>query len=145
MLIEEIKARLMSARKAGRTTEKEILRVALGDIQTVEARDPGSMTDEAASQIVKKLLKSNKETLERAEDTTTRETLDEEIRVLESLLPRSLDGEELLEALAPVRDALTSAPADGPATGIAMKHLKGLGVTVDGKAVSEAVRRLRGG
>jgi uncharacterized protein YqeY len=145
MLVDEIKARLKAAMKAQRTIEKEILRVALGDIQTAEARDGSSISEEAAAQVVKKLLKSNRETLEATESEDARQTLQEEIAVLESLLPKSLGVDEIVEALAPVATAICEAKADGPATGIAMKHLKGADATVDGKDVAEAVRRLRQG
>lgn len=143
MLVDEIKARLKDAMKARRTVEKEVLRVALGDIQTVEARGGEAMTDEAATQIVKKLLKSNRETLEATEAAEPRAVLEEEIRVLESLLPKALGPDELRAALAPVADAIRTAKADGPATGIAMKHLKDKSQTVDGKAVADVVRRMR--
>jgi hypothetical protein len=42
-----------------------------------------------------------------------------------------------------VRDALRAEANDGKATGAAMKHLKSLGALVEGKDVSEAVRRVR--
>jgi uncharacterized protein YqeY len=142
MLVEEIKKRSMSAMKAGKTIEKEILRVALGEIQTVEARE-GSVSDAQAQAIVRRLIKSNEETRTVADDAQ-KVTLTEEIAVLRTLLPQTLDVAAIVEALAPVKDALRAAANDGQATGVAMKHLKGLGALVDGKDVSAAVRQLRG-
>jgi uncharacterized protein YqeY len=144
MLADEIKARMLAAMKAGRSVEKEVLRVALGEIQTTEART-GKMSDDEAAAIVRKLIKSNRETLDASDRAEQRATLNEEIAILESLLPKSLGPEELAEALAPVADAIRNAGNDGQATGIAMKALKAQGKTVDGKVVAVVVKTLRGG
>jgi uncharacterized protein len=142
MLIEQIKARMLSALKARRTLEKEILGVALGELQTVEARK-GSLSEEEGAAIVRKLVKSNRETLEVSTNAEQRATLEQEIAILESLLPKSLGEEEILAALGPVADAVRTAGNDGQATGIAMKSLKAAGVVVDGKLVGGVVRKMR--
>ena len=51
----------------------------------------------------------------------------------------------LVAALASVQDAIKAAGNDGQATGVAMKELKKLGAVVNGKDVSAAVKKLRGG
>lgn len=145
MLIDEIKKRALQAMKAGNTLEKDILRLALGEIQTLEARDNRSLSDDEASAIVRKLIKSNQETRDASTDEGQRQTLAQEIAVLESLLPKSLGVDEIAAALAPVVDQLRAAGNDGQATGIAMKHLKASGAVVNGKDVSLAVSRLRAG
>lgn len=143
MLSQEIKTRMLQALKAGRTVEKEILRVALGEIQTQEARSSDPMTDEQAQAIVRKLVKSNQETLASAEDDEQKKVLAEEIAILETLLPKSLGIDDIVAALAAVAEGVKAAGNDGQATGVAMKHLKASGATVNGKDVSEAVRRMR--
>lgn len=145
MLSDEIKKRMFQAMKAGNSVEKEILRVALGEIQTQEARGTEPMTDDGAQAIVRKLLKSNRETLEATADAGQKSTLEQEIAILESLLPKTLGVEEIMSALAPVVEQVKAAGNDGQATGLAMKHLKAAGASVNGKDVSEAVRRLRAG
>ena len=144
MLIDQIKERMRVALKARKTLEKEILGVALGELQTVEARK-GSLSDEEGFAIVRKLVKSNRETHEASESPEQRKALEEEIAVLESLLPKSLGAEDVIAALASVHDAIRSAGNDGQATGIAMKTLKGAGAVVDGKLVGEVVRKIRSG
>ncbi len=144
MLSEEIKKRVLAAMKAGRTLEKEILRVALGEIQTQEARVAKSMSDEEVAAIVRKLVKNNQETLAASESAEQKEQLAQEIAVLESLLPAALGVDEIVVALAPVVDALKAAGNDGQATGVAMKHLKSVGAVVTGKEVTAAVKKLRG-
>jgi uncharacterized protein len=144
MLLDEIKARMFRAMKEKRDVEKEILRVAVGEI-TTEAARPGRKGDDAeATAIVRRLQKSVEETLATVQDDAQRATLKEELEILASLLPKALGLDEIVAALAPVAEAIRAASGDGPATGIAMKHLKGAGISADGKLVSEAVKRVRG-
>jgi uncharacterized protein len=142
MLIDEIRQRMKAAMKARNVVEKEILRVALGEITTEEARH-GSLDDAAVEKILRKLVKSNQETLASVGDPEQRANLEQEIIVLDSLLPKTLTVDEIIAALAPVRDAIVAAGNDGQATGVAMKHLKGQGAVVDGKSVSAAVKSMR--
>lgn len=143
MLLDDIKARMFQAIKAGDTTAKEILRVAVGEITTEAARDGRKGDDDEARAILRKLLKSNEETLGRAVDDAQRATLRREIEVLTELLPRSMSEDDVVGLLEPVKDALRAAGNDGQATGIAMKHLKPTGAVLDGKTVSSAVKRIR--
>lgn len=144
MLFDDIRKKLMDAIRGHRTIEKEILRVALGELQTIEARGD-SVDDEVTAKVIKKLVKSNRETLEVTEAADKRSDLEQEIAILEALLPKGMSAEDVAAALAPVADAIKAAGNDGQATGVAMKHLKGAGVAADGKLVSEAVKRLRAG
>lgn len=144
MLVDDIKARTVAALKAKRDVEKEVLRVALGEIQTAAARSNKALSDEEAAAIVRKLIKSNRETLELARDDEERRVLTEEIQVLESLLPKTLTEDEIVAALDAARDAIRGAANDGQATGVAMKHLKAQGASVDGKTVAAAVKKIRG-
>ena len=143
MLKDEMKRRMLEAMKARRTVEKDVLRVALGEVQTVESRSGADVSDDEVGRILRKLIKSNEESLAATEDAARRATLEEENAVLGSLLPRTLDVAEIVAALAPVREAILGAGGDGQATGVAMKHLKGAGAAVDGKDVSAAVRSMR--
>jgi len=145
MLVDQIKARMFQAMKAGNTVEKEILRVAMGEITTDAARAGKQGDDAETLAILKKLVKSNEESIAASTDTAQQATLREEIAVLNAFLPQSLSLEQILAALAPVADAVKAAGNDGQATGIAMKHLKSQAAEVGGKDVSAAVRQLRGG
>lgn len=143
MLADEIKKRMLEAMKARDTVTREILGVALGEIQTNEARAGSRASDEEAAQVVRKLVKSNEETLAQATDPEQQRTLRREIEILQGLLPKTLGVDEIVAALGPVADAVRAAKNDGQATGVAMKHLKASGASVSGKDVSEAVKRLR--
>lgn len=144
MLLDQIKAQMKAAMKAGKTVEKEILRTAIGEISTEAARtDDGTLPDPKVEKILRKLVKSNRDTIENTADDAQKATLEEEIAVLEALLPKSLTVDEIAVALAPVSDAIKAAGNDGQATGVAMKHLKGEGAVVEGKDVSAAVKKIR--
>lgn len=143
MLLDEIKARMFKAMKAGDTLEKEILRVAVGEITTDAARPGRKGDDEEAQAILRKLIKSNDESLDSITDAAQRAGLVRENAVLRELLPPALGEAEIAEALAAVAAPIRSAGNDGQATGIAMKHLKASGIVADGKLVGAAVKRLR--
>ena len=142
MLVDEIKRRITAAMKAGNTIEKDILRLAYGEVQTAEARGT-AVNDESVAAIVRKLVKSNEETITATADGEARRVLVEENVVLASLLPKSMGVADIVEALAPVRDAIKAAGNDGQATGAAMKYLKASGAVVNGKDVTEAVKQIR--
>lgn len=142
MLRDEIKARMLAAMKAKRPVEKGILRVALGEVQTAEARAGDEASDAAVEKILRKLLKSIEESRAAASGAAADE-LAQEAEVLQSLLPQTLTPDEIATALAPVREAILAAGNDGQATGVAMKHLKSSGASVEGKDVSAAVRAMR--
>jgi len=144
MLLDDIKAQMFRAMKAGSLVEKEILRVAVGEITTEAAREGRKGDDEEARAILRKLVKSNDESLASGPDAERRRTLEEENRILATFLPKVLDVDAIVAALAPVRDAIRAAGNDGQATGVAMKHLKANGASVGGKDVAEAVKRVRG-
>ena len=143
MLIDEIKARMFKAMKAGSKVETEILRVAVGEITTDAARPGKKGDDEEALAIIRKIVKSNEETVSALGEDSRKAVLQEENRILQELLPQSLTEDQILEALAGVSEQLKAAGNDGQATGIAMKQLKAAGSVVNGKDVSAAVRRIR--
>ncbi len=145
MLLDEIKAQMFRAMKAGAGAgvEKEILRVAIGEITTDAARGGHKGDDEEARALIRKLIKSNDETLATNPDAAKKSVLEEENRILSAFLPKSLDVDAIVAALAAVKDGVRAAGSEGQATGVAMKHLKSLGASVDGKDVAEAVKRVR--
>mgnify|MGYP000911227710 CR=1 FL=1 len=143
MLIDELRKRRTEALKARDMLTKEVLNVAIGEIDTLAARHKRDATDEDCLGVIRKLVKANEETRAMSTDDTQRATLTREIEVLNALLPAQLGVADVVAMLAPVRDALRAAGNDGQATGIAMKHLKASGAAVDGKVVSQAVRDVR--
>lgn len=142
MLFDEIKKQMLAAMKGGRTTEKEILRVVIGEVTTNEGRGIAA-TDETVLDTVRKLVKSNNQTSEASSDPEQKKQLAAENAVLEALLPKGLSVDDVAALLAPVAEGIKAAGNDGQATGVAMKHLKSVNAKADGKVVSDAVKKLR--
>lgn len=139
MLIDQLKQKMFQAMKAGNTIEKEILRTAIGEV----TRAGEEASDERVTQVLRKLVKSNQETLGAVEDAERREELEREIAVLETYLPRTLDSAQIQALLAPVAEPIRAAAGAGPAMGIAMKFLKAQSVATEARDVQAAVAALR--
>ncbi|MBX2851002.1 MAG: GatB/YqeY domain-containing protein [Phycisphaeraceae bacterium] len=142
-LQETIKKQVIDAMKAKDTLARDVLRVLQGDIEMHHTRTGEHMTDDQAQKVVRKLIKSNQETLAVKPDAAAVEKLNREITILEALLPRTLGIDEIVAALAAVEGGIKAAGNDGQATGVAMKHLKPQGLAVEGKDVSAAVKQIR--
>lgn len=140
---ETIKKQIVEAMKAKDTLTRDVLRVLQGDIDMHHTRTGEHMTEDQAQKVVRKLIKSNQETIAGTSDEAGLEKLNKEISLLEALLPRTLGVDEIVAALAAVVDDIKAAGNDGQATGVAMKHLKPQGLAVEGKDVSAAVRQVR--
>jgi uncharacterized protein YqeY len=139
MLIDQIKQRMFQAMKSGDTVEKEVLRTAIGEV----TRSGEDATDERVTQVLKKLVKSNQETLGATSSAEQRRDLEREIAVLETFLPKAPSADELVALLAPVADAIRGAAGPGPAMGVAMKFLKGANVAAESRDVQAAIAELR--
>lgn len=144
VLVDEIKKQVTLAMKSGDATARDVLRLALGEIQTAEARKNAPASDEDAAAAVRKLIKSNEETLSLTDAGERASVLRREIEVLSALLPKQLSVDDIVAALASEHAALKAAKTDGQATGIAMKHLKATGQSVSGNDVGAAVKKIRG-
>jgi uncharacterized protein YqeY len=143
MLTDEIKKQAMAAMKAQDTVTRDILRLAQSDIQAAEARAGKALTDDEQANIVRRLIKANEETLGLTTDAERKAALEKELGVLRALLPKGLDVDAIVAALAGQAEAIRAAKSDGQATGVAMKHLKSIGAVVTGADVGEAVKKLR--
>lgn len=91
-LIETIRAQKNDARKnVTRTTEVAILNLLLGEIETVEKRTGKLYTESQVIDAVKKLIKSNDESLKHRAS----EKLVTENAVLTALLPKQLTEDQI--------------------------------------------------
>jgi uncharacterized protein YqeY len=143
-----VREKFEQAKRSSNREEKNLLSVILGDISTAEARTGKELSDAEVDKLLRKMVESNTETLtqlkshHRGEDPQVA-VLEREIALLKSLLPQTLDATAIAKALAPVRAEIQSAKNDGQATGLAMKHLKGLSLSVQGQDVAAAVKEIR--
>lgn len=141
-LKDEIRSQMKAAMKDKKTVERDILRLALSEIEAAEATKGETLSDDASEKIIRKMIKSNEETKAAAGDRAEMiAKLTTETAVLDALLPKLWDVAQIIAALP--EDDIKAAASDGQATGVAMKHLKSAGAPVDGKTVSEAVRKIR--
>ena len=99
MLVDDIKGMVKTAMKSGDTVVKDILRLALGEIQTAEARKQAPVTEEEAVAALRKLIKSNEETMSLTTDDAQKATLKKEIDTLASLLPQQMSIDDIVAAL----------------------------------------------
>jgi uncharacterized protein YqeY len=144
MLIDEIKTRMMRALRDRDEVVRNILGLAVGEIQTAEARANRALGEDEAMAVVRKLVKSNEETLALSGTDDARAAgLRREIEALSALLPRSMSVEQIADALSPVADAIRAAKSDGQAMGVAMKHLKAAGAIAAAPDVQQALKRVR--
>ena len=86
-----------------------------------------------------------RETIDATDDPAVKAKHEAEIAVLDALLPQTLSVDEIVSALEAIKPDVTDAGNDGQATGVAMKHLKASGASVDGKDVAAAVKQMRQG
>jgi uncharacterized protein len=143
-LVDTLRKKALESMKAKDSLATTILRLAQSEVQAAEARAGRALTVDEELAAVKKLVKSNEETIAASQgDAEKVATLTRENAILSELLPKGISADEVKALLASVADAIRAAANDGQATGVAMKHLKSQGATVDGKDVAAAVRALR--
>ena len=145
-LFEKISADIKSAMLAREKTRLEALRNVKKYF--LEAKTaPGAndtLTDEAALKIIQKLVKQGKDSAQIYTEQNRPDLAEVElgqVHVLEAYLPMQLSTEELDNEL---RAIITTIGASGPqdmgrVMGVATKALSG---KAEGRAISEAVRRL---
>jgi hypothetical protein len=143
MITDEIRRRMLEAMKRRDDVEKGILRVALGEVQSLATTKGRPLDDAEVVAVLRKLVKADEETLSAGARPDQRDVLQREIAILQGLLPRTLSEEDVVRALEGVREAVLAAKNDGQATGVALKHLKAAGHAVTGDVVAAAVRRMR--
>jgi len=137
-LEQTIRSRSIEALKNKNEVAKTILRVVLGEIDVLKGRGT-VVEDEQVVKIIRKVILSNEETMK----VKPSETLQTENQILSEFLPQLLTQEQSEQFLVGSKDAIMAAKSDGQATGVAMGLLKKNNCAVDGKDVTEVVKKLR--
>src|SRR5690348_14021763 len=110
----EIKKAMFAAMKAKNDVEKEIFRVALGEIDTAASRsDSDQLSDSEVQSILKKLIKSNREAHDATSNEATRAKLLLENAALDRFLPKALSVAEIVQLLTPVAEQIKAAQNQG--------------------------------
>jgi len=147
-MLQAMKAQMVLAMKAKNVTERDILRLVIGEVQSAEAKQNKSFTDEQIESVIRKQIKSNDEALTfvQAGDERHTKLLDENV-ILNKLLPATLSQEEIeaffLNSDGPEFEQIRDAKNDGQATGIAMKALKAADQKVLGDDVKAIIAKIR--
>lgn len=130
-LQKQIRQDLTAAMKNKDETKKNALRVILGELSRLDKKEP---SDEEIVKVLKKLIKSEKEVLEKKGETEDSEF----VKVLEGYLPRSATDAEIRSWIEQNVD-FSAFKNKMQAMGQIMKHF---GATVDGDAVKKILQKM---
>jgi uncharacterized protein YqeY len=156
LLIGTLKADItaaMKTRSQGPQIKLDLLRVVVGEIQTLESskdRKGKPITDDDVHAVMRKIIQGNRDNLNRVLAGTVSLKLTEEIRILEEYLPVMATFDEVeaefLNSDGPEVEQIHAEPNKGKAIGIGMRFMKGRkmvagGKPVDGKMVTAVVEK----
>ena len=100
MTNEELHDEMVAAMKAKDKARLSIIRQVMAEVKNVEVNERRDATEEDVNGMIKRLIKQTGETLEmsvKAGNNQERtDTLTEQVKILESLLPEQLSGEALV-------------------------------------------------
>ena len=102
MTNEELQQEMIAAMKAKDKVRLSIIRQVKAEVKNIEVNERRDVTEEDVNNMIKRLIKQTSETLEMSikagTDQDRTDNLTEQVKILESLLPAQVSGEEL-EAL----------------------------------------------
>lgn len=130
-LQEQIKKDLSSAIKVKDEEKKDTLRVIIGEFGRLNKKE---LSDDEVIKILKKLIKSEKELLEKKGDVTDSEF----IRIIENYLPKMATDEEIITWINQNVD-FSKFKNKMQAMGLIMKHF---GATADGNTVKKILQKI---
>jgi len=145
-LIQIMRDRVKVAMKSGNVVEKSILKLILGECDTLfnGAQQGGKpLTDEQVSKILRKVILTNNETLGYNPSEDKKVIILRENEILESLLPKRLTQYEIRQKVSSIEADIKFAKSEGQAVGVAMKLLKENNESVDGNDVKAVVITIR--
>lgn len=103
MTNEELHNQMVAAMKAKDKVRLSIIRQVMAEVKNVEVNERRDATEEDVTSMVKRLIKQTSETLEmsiKAGNNQERtDTLAEQVKILESLLPAQVTGDALIELI----------------------------------------------
>lgn len=138
-LEQDLRARIAKAPLG--STEKNILRVVLGELQLKGSTK--KLSDSEALDVVKKMVESNKETLAHLHfDDPRRAAYLAENQILLGLLPPFWTKEQIREVAADL--PLKEQKSEGQAIGAVIKKLKSLNANFNAEEVKQVVVEVRG-
>jgi uncharacterized protein len=151
MKLADLHTTLVSSMKKGDTVAVETLRFLISDIKNLAinkygAESEAKLTEKDIEDVVKKQVKTHKESIEAFTKAGRAELAEKEqaqLAILEAYLPKQMSDEELMVLLKPIVDAGGDPPIGeasfGPMMGKAMAMVKG---QADGGRVSAILKQL---
>ena len=103
MTNQELHDQMVAAMKAKDKVRLSIIRQVMAEVKNVEVNERRDATEEDVNSMIKRLIKQTNETLEMSRKAGNHQertdTLEEQVKILESLLPAQLSGDALVELI----------------------------------------------
>jgi uncharacterized protein YqeY len=146
-LSEQIQKDITAAMKAREEHRLSTLRMMKTALKNREIEKMAPLNDKESQQVLSTLIKQRKDSVEQFTKGGRQEMADKEaaeIRLIETYLPKAAGEEEIVAGVKAVIGEMGGAPTMkemGAVMKNVMARFAGAGIRVDGKQVSEAVRR----
>ena len=141
-LRDKIKNDLKDAMKSGDNVTRDVLRMLNSDIKNVEIDLKKELADDDVVKIIKRNIKSRRDSIEQykkgnREDLAVQE--ERELKILEKYMPEQMNEEEIRKIVIDIiKKSEASGAADfGKVMGVVMRETKGI---ADGNVVSRIVK-----
>lgn len=100
MKVEELQEEIKNAMKSGDTAARDILRQVHNEVKNIEINERRAIEESDVDAMIKRVIKQTSETLEAsikaANNDERTQLLTTQVEKLKSLLPKQLEGEELV-------------------------------------------------
>ncbi|MGA3088218.1 MAG: GatB/YqeY domain-containing protein [Terriglobales bacterium] len=146
-LIDQIQKDIVTAMKAREEQRLSTLRMVKTALKNKEIEKMAPLDDKESQQILSTLIKQRKDSIEQFTRGGRQEMADKEaaeIQLIETYLPKAAGEEEITVGVRASIASMTPAPAMkdmGAVMKAAMARFAAAGMRVDGKVVSEAVKK----
>jgi uncharacterized protein YqeY len=146
-LIDQIQKDIVAAMKAREEQRLSALRMVKTALKNKEIDKMAPLDDKESQQVLSTLIKQRKDSVEQFTKGGRQEMADKEaaeIKLIETYLPKAAGEEEIVAGVRAAIAEMTPAPAMkdmGTVMKAAMARFAAAGMRVDGKVVSEAVKK----
>lgn len=124
------------------SVKKSILEVLIGEVQLTESRTNKTLQENEIFSIIRKLIKSNEESLNSTDNDSVKEKLNLENKILSSYLPKTLTKDEILVKINESGVDI-HAEKEGAVLGQVMKYFKTNNIQALNEEVVALVKELR--
>ena len=146
-LIDQIQKDITTAMKAREEQRLSTLRMVKSALQNRQIEKMAPLDEQESQQVLSTLIKQRKDSIEQFAKGGRQEMADKEaaeIMIIEAYLPKAATADEITAGVKAVIAELPSPPTMkdmGSVMKAAMARFTGAGMRVDGKVVSEAVKK----